>query len=547
MADEDEPRDEPPAEGPNDLAAKLKDARYALLRDLAKKYDQAFFLDLAAKGKDAWNAWWRESNRGGIHVTFAGIDFSEAPRDRIDFSGFDFGDEADFSRCKWRPGIRWPGYPALGFASFKGAAFGNKANFTGAAFDILANFTGAAFGDWARFDGAAFGSDASFVGATFGTGARLKGAAFGVRATFFGAAFGGLAKFHGAAFGNFAQFTGATFGFEASFDGAAFGTGASFKGAAFGRQTSFAGTIFKGGVEFNGKSEKLSSRDLEARVREVGEAAKKRHEDSWTDSGSGPDRFLTISFTNARFDNEAVFSGRTFEGNADFTNARFYSPPSFDNVTNASRVDFTGAYIGFARPGKPLHWTNDSRIPVRLRAFRKFAEETKNHDLERDLYIEERKAERGVFLVRRFLDWVKDPKRKWALIAHILWIAVMAVYWALADYGRSFMRPAAWLIVSGFFFYWGYLAVLTSKASPPDVDKYKHAVRMLALGNAVPFVGPLTIDSDVKKFLFCPRPDCPSPVIPPECYQLLVVGQNLFSITCVFFIGLALRNYFKIK
>jgi hypothetical protein len=24
-------------------------------------------------------------------------------------------------------------------------------------------------------------------------------------------------------------------------------------------------------------------------------------------------------------------------------------------------------------------------------------------------------------------------------------------------------------------------------------------------------------------------------------------GQNLFSITCVFFIGLALRNYFRIK
>jgi hypothetical protein len=26
-----------------------------------------------------------------------------------------------------------------------------------------------------------------------------------------------------------------------------------------------------------------------------------------------------------------------------------------------------------------------------------------------------------------------------------------------------------------------------------------------------------------------------------------VLGQNLFSITCVFFIGLALRNYFRIK
>jgi hypothetical protein len=57
-----------------------------------------------------------------------------------------------------------------------------------------------------------------------------------------------------------------------------------------------------------------------------------------------------------------------------------------------------------------------------LRAFRKIAEETKNHDLERDLYIEERKAERGVYLVQRFKDWVKDPKKKWTLGSHVLWM-----------------------------------------------------------------------------------------------------------------------------
>jgi hypothetical protein len=77
-------------------------------------------------------------------------------------------------------------------------------------------------------------------------------------------------------------------------------------------------------------------------------------------------------------------------------------------------------------------------------------------------------------------------------------------------------------------------------------DNYEQAVGMVALGNAVPFVGPLTVEGEVKKFLFCAGdPNCLP--IPPEGYQLLVVGQNLFSITCVFFIGLALRNYFRIK
>jgi hypothetical protein len=82
MADGNEaaPGDEPPAEEPS------------------KKYDQAFFLALAAKGKEAWNAWRRDPANKDVHVTFAGIDFSEAARDKIHFPGFEFGDDAHFSR-----------------------------------------------------------------------------------------------------------------------------------------------------------------------------------------------------------------------------------------------------------------------------------------------------------------------------------------------------------------------------------------------------------------------------------------------------------------
>jgi hypothetical protein len=290
---------------------------------------------------------------------------------------------------------------------------------------------------------------------------------------------------------------------------------------------------------------------------------------------------------NARFYGEATFSGRSFERAANFTQARFYSPPNFDAATNFANIDFTGAYIGFVTTGKrpwTQYWATDSQIPLRLRALRKIAEETKNHDLERDLYIEERKAERGVYLNqllerdkldKKLRDVAKQKKHVWLewrlqrrarnahwlgllakpsqaarLIAHLHWIAVMGVYWALSDYGRSFARPAAWLVSSGFFFYWCYgkiLARLVPKAGPL-ADKYEHAVGMVALGNAVPFVGPLTIDGEVKKFLFCPggAVNC-LPPIPPEGFQFLVIFQNLFSITCVFFIGLALRNYFRIK
>src|SRR5580704_12407626 len=99
-------------------------------------YDQDFFLALATKGKYTWNAWRRIPANKGVCVTFAGVDFSEAPRDRIDFSGFEFGDSANFSRCKWQ-GVEWVETPEAfkpGRACFTGATFGVSASFAGAAF-----------------------------------------------------------------------------------------------------------------------------------------------------------------------------------------------------------------------------------------------------------------------------------------------------------------------------------------------------------------------------------------------------------------------------
>jgi hypothetical protein len=283
-------------------------------------------------------------------------------------------------------------------------------------------------------------------------------------------------------------------------------------------------------------------------------SVERSHKELWARRSSGPDRFLDISFSRARFDGEAIFSGRTFERDADFTNARFYSPPVFDAAAKDALIDFTGAHIGFAPPGKLLEWTEKSEVPLRLRRLRKIAEETKNHDLERDLYIEERKAERGVYLGQRWDELKKQGWKNWPrnlvrLAIHGFWIFIMFLYWVLADYGRNFLLPAFWLGLSVPFFYWRYTEVLASlmhEAGPANADKYNYAIWMLAFGNAVPFVGPLTIDAEIKKFLFCPGFDHCLP-LPPEWFQLLVLVQNLLSIVLVFFIGLALRNYFKIK
>ena len=131
------------------------------------------------KGKDAWNAWRRDPANKDVQVTFAGVDFSEAPKDKIDFSGFGFGDYADFSDCKWR-GSKWEDVieerrivyidrkafmPGLG--CFSDATFGSMANFNNATFGDGASFGDAIFGDYAAFKQATFGSFTIFSCATF--------------------------------------------------------------------------------------------------------------------------------------------------------------------------------------------------------------------------------------------------------------------------------------------------------------------------------------------------------------------------------------------
>jgi uncharacterized protein YjbI with pentapeptide repeats len=139
-------------------------------------YDQEYFLALAAKGKDAWNAWQRDPANKGARVTFEGVDFSEAPKDRIDFSGFEFGHHANFSMCRWR-GAEWRECED----NRETFTFG-RACLTSATFGHGARFYSSAFGNGADFSGVKFDHDASFPNAVFGHGAFFKSAAFGHRA-----------------------------------------------------------------------------------------------------------------------------------------------------------------------------------------------------------------------------------------------------------------------------------------------------------------------------------------------------------------------------
>lgn len=301
--------------------------------------------------------------------------------------------------------------------------------------------------------------------------------------------------------------------------------------------------------------------------------------------------FGDVDFSYSKFYGITKFSNRHFGRSANFSKVIFKIPPDFSGSTGFGNFDLSGCRVTFDYGESVIcpSWTAESRIVVRIREFRSSVELVGNQDFAADLFIEERKAERGVV-------WhhLSDAKDWGGLVTHGFWIIVMGAYWALSDYGRSFLRPTVWLGASIPAFDFLYEHLLTDrretagkearkaveqswdgkdalaqvkalrKAECTALRDYDATVWQLALSNTVPFVGPLTIDADAKKFLLCGtwpgakveasgaattasvvvelcRP------IPPPGYQLTMISQNLFSIILVFFIGLALRNYFRLK
>ncbi|TPV97855.1 MAG: hypothetical protein USCAAHI_02710 [Beijerinckiaceae bacterium] len=136
-------------------------------------------------------------------------------------------------------------------------------------------------------------------------------------------------------------------------------------------------------------------------------------------------------------------------------------------------------------PG-PLHFfrlTYDPRVVNRIRALRKAAEEDRNHDLEHGLFMEERKAQRGLSFGQplealKTGSWRNWPRNTAQLIANFPWIIVMGLYWALADYGRSFVRPfLCWLVLSLVIFPWWYSQILPVPLHMSFLDAYNMSKR----------------------------------------------------------------------
>lgn len=483
---------------------------------------------------------------------FASVDFRKIEQPS-EFRGFAFpiattfidtrfGAAAHFIDVRFGSGVRFDRARFVGGARFDRACFGLGACFEGASLGFQARFVGANFDDGVRFDRAEFGAEVSFEGTCFGNGASFEGTRFEAGTVFDSAIFGDGARFLGASFddvstriGDRVRFAGTSFGDDARFEGARFGDGARFDGARF------LGKAYFGAYEAQGSRDtqwKVSSRirfDDELKQTLIDEHVKE----------AAGDTFSGIYFTGAYFEDVADFSGRRFKGPVSFCNVTFAQVPELANVEGAGRIDPSGMTISFTgrvhipiidRELRVRHWTTKGWIPARIRRLRKIMADIHAHDIERDLFILEKKADRGVL-------WALGGWRN--RLRSLAWILLLGIYGALSDCGRSLVRPVAWGAAAWAGFRWLYPVLGVGETVGPlttgQAALLERDLSSFTTGNMLPFVSGLSpARTELLKRLFGEGIEIPGAV------EWAAIAQNATGALLLFLLLLAIRNRFRV-
>lgn len=468
-------------------------------------------LELARQGREVWNAWREE--HPDEKVDFSGANFTRSENRKISFAGFEFGDQANFNHTSFGngPGANFR-HPDITLANGKGSE--GEAFFYKAKFGSAANFIGATFGDWAFFDAVEFLGSPCFDFSTFGGGAAFRGAKLGPFATFKCCRFGRAASFDEIVASG-----------EASFEGALFEEVAYFRGARFGGTVSCAsiGPVGARRQALHLKSINDGIDSLRSKL------------DPFEREGFAT-KLEKMDFSDAVFGDVASFRYRDLRGVLEFSNAVFGEPPDFTGSTNRESINLTGASFDFGTRSRRrafTHWTTSSSIASDLRRLRGVAAEVHASDAERDLFILERLAERGVGWKQW---WTKGGCQLlwgwWKPFGHSL---LMSLYWVSSNYGRSVLLPSLWIIAANFFaFKWLYAWLLNKPLNDA-------ALTNLTLASALPF-GVLSADTRDKAL----RELVGTKLIEWDVHFLSIV-QGATNVILLFLIGLALRNFFKTK
>lgn len=362
-----------------------------------------------------------------------------------------------------------------------GLCFPERVNFERATFSEYADFEGATFSGVAAFQGAAFSENANFAGATFSQMAAFLGATFSWSATFEGATFSDLAHFKNLTFSS-ANFKRATFSGEADFVGATFSEYADFQGATFSkRRADFKDATFSEYADFKGAIFSLAEANFTRTT------------------------FYRASFEGAIFSDLADFTGATFKGPASFEKATFSSaPPLFFGATLYEGT----VWRDITWPKPPEEAGNAGPFVDAYERLKQEMDRLKKHEDELDFFaleLQSRRARDGVFSG-----------------------LPIALFGLLSNYGRSYVRPLAGLLVT--------VAVGALACWPHfGLSKFGQAVGLslantfAVLGFRKDFIEPQVIESLSRAL------------------KVFSAAQTVAGIVLLFLFGLAIRNHFRMK
>lgn len=461
-------------------------------------------------------------------ISFIGCDFPG----KSHFRDLDLEDHPKFEQCVFHGESYFEKSIFLHGASFAGSIFKKKATFDDALFGDGTSFHKAqferaisakktTFGNNTRFDesklgpakyptefGATEASPSDFSCSSFGENTSFNAAKLGERTDFSRANIGKNSHFRATTFGYKTKIDHTDFGPDCDFTLSRFGDECSLIGASFGRNIIFDASIFGENIDFSAAEDSIEQK------RKI---------------------FQKISFSGATFLGNASFIGRKFTGTTEFgIYSQKKNPPRSNyektfllGMPNDKKCVFFGIpkfydcelYRDTTFDGAMFKAKPSQEAARAYRTLKEFMERYKAVSEERSFHRLEMLAE----------------KTKWTRIEKL----ASVIYEICSGYGSSIWRPIVTLLLSSIFFGFLYCALSTAPIDLNSGGAFDF-VNYISL-NTFPVPGFDKTQMQLREKLFGTQG------LNITCAILLELAHKTVSLVCTFFLGLSLRNLFRMK
>lgn len=350
------------------------------------------------------------SNKFNFHnfIFPCGSNFKECIFEKnVDFSGAIFHDAAQFFKANFLQDL-----------DFKTSIFHKFVYFT--SINVLSDcdFRNVKFNDNAIFKNSNFKNKVDFSSSIFSKEAYMPSSNFSDGADFTDVAFNGDADFKDSYFGSVSNFTSTSFAGAADFSTGEkkieFPKNIDFSIATFEKPVRFNGRHFRDEANFSSIVSKRSFSLAECRFDIV-------------------PSFLEADFhATPRLDNLRIAVGFIGSLQSILNDDNQIKVSILKKIQNAFENIFVNKKDQFLPSQELLLQENErSEQAAKYRFLRKLAKDAEDHSLELDMFAGELVAERGKALAHS--GWWRNP---------MVWFS--KGYQVFSDYGRSFLRPAAW-------------------------------------------------------------------------------------------------------